>query len=186
MIFAMIPVTELRAGTIFKDGGEPLKVLKYTHKKLGRGKANIRVRVRNLRTGVILEKVFHSGAKVPEAEVVKKSVQFLYQDGKQLHFKDLETGQKLSLPRQRAGDFLVGGTTVKILFFEEKPLSVELPPTVELRVKKTEPGIKGNSATNIYKPATLESGYKLQVPLFINEGDTIKVNTETGKYISRV
>ena len=185
----MIPVTELRAGTVFKDNGDPFLVLKYFHQKLGRGKANIRVKVKNLRSGTTLEKVFNSGAKVPEADVVKKSVQFLYQDGKQLHFKEPETGQKISLVKSlapEAGNFLAKGAEVKILFFEDKPLSIELPPTVELKVKKTEPGIKGNSATNIYKPATLESGFKIQVPLFINEGDVVKVNTETGKYIARV
>lgn len=184
----MIPVTELRAGTIFLERGNPCQVLKYAHTKLGRGKANIRVKIKNLRTGTILEKVFNSGAKVEEAEVSKESVQFLYQDGENLHFKDLETEQKIDLPLSlapEAGNFLAKNFEVKILIFAGEPLSVELPPTVELKVKKTEPGIRGNSATNIYKPATLESGYKLQVPLFINENDVIRVNTETGKYISR-
>ena len=185
----MIPVTELRAGAIFKDSGEPFQVLRYQHKKVGRGNATIRVKARNLRTGATLERSFNSGAKVEDAEVSKKSVQFLYQDGKELHFKDLETEQKLSLPLSLApdaGNFLSKTQEVKVLTFEDEPLAVELPTTVELKVKKTEPGIKGNSATNIYKPATLESGHKLQVPLFVNEGDTIKVNTESGKYVSRV
>ncbi len=185
----MIPVTELRAGTIFKDSGEPFQVLRYQHKKVGRGNATIRVKARNLRTGAVLEKTFNSGSRVEDAEVSKKSVQFLYQDGKNLHFKDLENEQKLSLPislAPEAGNFLSKNMQVKILSFEDEPLAVELPPTVELQVKETEPGLKGNSATNIYKPATLESGHTLQVPLFINEGDTIKVNTESGKYASRV
>jgi elongation factor P len=185
----MIPVTELRAGAIFKDNGDPFQVLKYQHKKLGRGKANIRIKAKNLRTGAILDKTFNSGAKVEEAEVSKKDVRFLYQDGEEIHFQDLENEQKLSLPislAPDAGNFLSKNQEVKILIFEDEPLSVEIPPTVELKVKKTAPGLKGNSATNIYKPATLESGHKLQVPLFINEGETIKVNTETGKYISRV
>jgi len=185
----MIPVTDLRAGAIFKEGNEPFQVVKYTHTKPGRGNAVIRVRIRNLRTGATLEKVFLSGAKVEEADVSKKSVRFLYQDGKNLHFKDLENEHKLSLPLSlapAAGNFLSKNQEVKVLIFEDEPLAVELPSTIELKVKKTEPGIKGNSATNIYKPATLESGFKLQVPLFINEGDTIKVNTESGKYVSRV
>lgn len=185
----MIPVTDLRAGATFLDKGDPFQVLKYTHTKMGRGNAVIRVRARNLRTSATLERSFNSGAKVEEAVVSKKSVQFLYQDGKELHFKDLENEQKLSLPMSLtpdAGNFLSKNAAVKISVFEDEPLAVELPATVELQVKKTEPGIKGNSATNIYKPATLESGHKLQVPLFINEGDTIKVNTETGKYVSRV
>ena len=185
----MIPVTDLRAGAIFKEGNEPFQVLKYTHTKPGRGNAVIRVRIRNLRTGATLEKVFLSGARVEEADVSKKSVQFLYQDGRNLHFEDLESEHKLSLLMSlapTAGNFLSKNQEVKILIFEDEPLAVELPATVELKVKKTEPGIKGNSATNIYKPATLESGYKIQVPLFVSEGDVIKVNTETGKYISRV
>ena len=185
----MISVTELRAGAVFKHNGDPLQVTKYLHKKLGRGKANIRIKAKNLRTGATLDTVFNSGAKVEDIEVVKKSVQFLYQDGKQLHFKDLETGQKLSLSMSLAidaGNFLSKNIQAKILIFEDDPLAVELPSTVELKVKKTEPGIKGNSATNIYKPATLESGHKLQIPLFINEGDTVKVNTESGKYVSRM
>ena len=189
----MVSVTELRAGAVFKDNGDPLQVVKYIHKKLGRGKANVRIRAKSLRTGTTVEKVFNSGAKVEEAEVVKKSVQFLYQDGKQLYFTDSETGDKVFLPCRQAGlpmkeqgNFLSKTQEVKLLVFEGEPLSVELPSTAELKVKKTEPGVKGNSATNIYKPATLESGHKLQVPLFVNGGDRIKVNTETGKYISRV
>lgn len=185
----MIPVTELRGGAVFREGNDPFQVLKYFHTKMGRGNAVIRVRAKNLRTGATLEKSFNSGAKVEEADVSKKSVQFLYQDGKNLHFKDLETEQKLSLPislAPTAGNFLSKTQEVKILVFEDEPLVIELPSTVELQVKKTEPGLKGNSATNIYKPATLESGHKLQVPLFINEGDTIKVNTEGGKYLGRI
>lgn len=185
----MIPVTELRAGAFFKDNGDPFQVLKYTHTKMGRGNAVIRVKARNLRTGATLEKTFNSGAKVEEAEVSKKSAQFLYQDGRELHFRDLGNEQKLSLPMSlapTAGNFLSKTQEVKVLIFEDESLAVELPPTVEMKVKKTEPGIKGNSATNIYKPATLDSGHKLQVPLFINEGDTIKINTETGRYLGRV
>ena len=182
----MISVTELRAGAVFKHEGDPLQVTKYLHKKLGRGKANIRIKAKNLRTGTTLDTVFNSGAKVEEVGVVKKSVQFLYQDGKQLHFKDLETGDKVSLAMDGQGNFLSKNLEIKLLSFEGEPLSIELPSAVELKVKKTEPGIKGNSATNIYKPATLESGHTLKVPLFINEGDTIKVSTETGKYVSRV
>jgi len=185
----MIPVTELRAGAVFKENGSPFQVLRYQHKKVGRGNATIRVKARNLRTGAVLEKTFNSGSRVEDAEVSKESVQFLYQDGKALRFKDLENEQKLSLPMSLAhdaGNFLSKNMQAKILVFEDEPLAVELPPTVELQVKNTEPGIKGNSATNIYKPAILESGHTLQVPLFINEGDTIKVNTESGKYVSRV
>jgi len=182
----MISVTELRKGAVFKQDGDPLQVTQYLHKKLGRGKASIRIKAKNLRTGATLDKVFNSGAKVEGAEVIKKSAQFLYQDGKQLHFKDLETGDKLSLPMSDSGKFLSKDSQAKLLAFEGEPLSIELPSAVELKVKKTEPGVKGNSATNIYKPATLESGHTLQVPLFINEGDTIKVSTETGKYVSRV
>ena len=182
----MISVTELRKGAVFKQDGDPLQVTQYLHKKLGRGKANIRIKTRNLKTGATLDTVFNSGAKVEDVEVIKKSVQFLYQDGKQVHFKDLETGDKMSLPMDWQGNFLSKDTEVKLFVFEGEPLSIELPSAVELKVKKTEPGVKGNSATNTYKPATLESGHTLQVPLFINEGDTIKVNTETGKYVSRM
>lgn len=185
----MIPVTELRAGAVFLDNGEPFRVLKYTHKKLGRGKANIRLKVKNLKTGVTLEKVFNSGAKVEEADMSNLVVQFSYQDKSKLHFEALENGQKISLLKadhQDAGNFLARGVEVKLSLLDDQPLGLEIPATVELKVKKTEPGIKGNSATNIYKPATLESGYKLQVPLFINEGDVIKVNTESGRYVGRV
>ena len=181
----MISVTELRKGAVFKHNGDPLQVTKYLHKKLGRGKASIRIKAKNLRTGATLDTVFNSGAKVEEAEVVKKSVQFLYQDGKQLYFTDSETEDKLSLAMSDSGKFLAKNIEAKLLSFEDEPLSIELPPAVELTVKKTEPGVKGNSATNIYKPATLESGHTLPVPLFINEGDTIKVNTETGEFMSR-
>ena len=183
----MIPVTDLRAGVCFKDRGEPFQVLEYRHVKMGRGNANIKVKAKNLKTGATLEKTFMSGAKVDEVEVNKKNVQFLYSD-QTAHFMDTETFEQYSVAKDILGSgvaFLKEGLKVKILEFEDEVIGVELPRSVDLAVTQTGPNEKGDSSTSVTKPATLETGAVIQVPMFIKEQDLIKVDTENGHYVER-
>jgi len=185
-----ISVTELRKGTIFSEKGTPLLVLEYSHIKMGRGTANIKVKVRNLKTGATLVKTFISGASVDEVEVERKTAQYLYSDGALCHFMDPKTFEQFSLPRQgfmaQAVPFLKEGEKVVLIYFQGEPLSVELPLKVNLRVVEAGPSAKGDTKVSATKEVVLETGYKLQVPMFIAEGDIIAVNTESGSYIGRV
>ena len=184
----MIPVTNLRAGTVFKENGQPLLVLKYEHQKLGRGKANIKVKARNLKTGAVSERTFISGAKVEEAEVEKKSLQFLYLEGNKAVFMDPKSFEQIETKRESLGGqegFMKEGMKADILFFEGALVNIELPTAVALEVKETGPGVKGDTATNIFKPAVLENGLTAKVPLFVKIGDKIKVDTKSGEYVER-
>ena len=185
----MLSVTELRKGTVFAEGGVPFLVLDYTHTKMGRGAANIKTKVRNLKTGAIVEKSFISGATIEEAEIARKKGQFLYSDNTKCYFMDLQSFEQFSIPfaiAEGVTKFLPEGTETTILYFEEEPLSVELPLKVTLKVTETGPSEKGDTRSAGTKEAVLETGYKLQVPMFIKVGDVICVNTETGKYVERV
>ncbi len=192
----MISVTELRSGRTFEENGEPFVVLKYEHLKMGRGTANIKVKVRNLKTGAVLEKTFISGAKVSEISTVKRKLQYLYCGATSsayckdnFYFMDPKTFEQLEIPRDLISDqapFLREQAMVDVLFWSEKPLSIELPPKMEFEVKETGPGVKGDSATNIFKPAVLDNGLKIKIPLFINQGERILVDTRTGEYVERV
>ncbi|MBI5465550.1 elongation factor P, partial [Candidatus Gottesmanbacteria bacterium] len=166
----MIPVTNLRSGTCFTDGKDIFQVLSYEHIKLGRGTANIRVKVKNLKTGATTEKTFISGAKVEEAVLEKKEAQFLYatnnkqQTTNNYVFMDPKTFEQFELGEDKIGKvvhFLKEGSEYKILFYQDEPLTVELPIKMEFTVAETEPGFRGNSATNIFKDAILETGAKV-------------------------
>lgn len=184
----MINVTDLRAGTTFQVNGVPYIVVKYTHTKLGRGGANVRVQAKNLKTGAIEEKAFMSGGKVEEAPTFKRPMQYLYLDGEKGVFMDPTSFEQIEIPQRVIKEqirFLKDGETVDILFFNQIPLSIELPPKVKLLVRETGPGVRGNSATNIWKPATLENGLVVKVPLFVEVGDKIIVDTRVGEYVER-
>lgn len=184
----MIPVTELRAGRTFQIDGTPYLVLKYTHKKLGRGGAIVRVSARNLKNGAIEEKTFGSGSTVERITTAKRKLQYLYQDADSAFFMDPKTYEQVEIAKKVLGtslEFLKEGQGADVLFWDETALSVEIAPKVTLAVSETGPGIKGNSATNIYKPATLENGLKIKVPLFIKAGDRVVVDTRTGEYVER-
>lgn len=184
----MLSVTSLRNGTIYKENGAPWLVLKYQHTKVGRGNASIKVKVRNLLTGSITERTFVSGAAVEEADVEKLKVQYLYRANSEANFMETSTFEQLTLPLNLVEEslgFLKEGLEVYIFQFEGKPVSVELPLSVVLTVAETEPGFKGDSATTVLKPATLETGLKLGVPLFVKVGDMIKVDTRSGEYVGR-
>ena len=185
----MVNVTDLRSGVTFVENGKPYVVLKYDHKKLGRGNAVIKTQVRNLRTGNVEERGFTSGGKVEEIFTTRRQVQYLYKDDKTAVFMDPESYEQIEIPLKVIAEpirYIKEGEVVWVLFWENEPLSLELPPNVAMKIHYTDPGVKGNSATNIYKSATLENGLNVKVPLFINNGDIIRLDTRTGDYIERV
>jgi len=185
----MLPVTNLRNGTFFEENGVPFEVLKYTHTKLGRGSANIKVKICSLKTGVLSEKTFISGAKVALAELEKKEAQFLYQDGDSYCFMDSTSFDQFSLPQKILGNkakFLKEGEKVKILFYKGESLSIELPLKVKLKVVEAPPGIRGNTSTNIFKEVVLENKMTVKTPLFIKTGDIIVVDTRNGGYVKKL
>lgn len=184
----MINVTDLRAGATFIEDGKPFIVLKYEHKKLGRGNAVIKTQVRNLRTGAVEERGFNSGNKVEDIVTTKQQLQFLYSDPSNASFMNMKTFETIEIPLPIVQDevkYLKEGDQVYILFWDNDPLSIELPPSVVLTITATDPGVKGNSAANIYKSAKLENGMTVRVPLFIETGEKVRVDTRTGDYIER-
>ena len=184
----MISVTQLRAGTFFEEKGEVFEVLSYEHTKMGRGSGNIRVKVRNLETGAIIDKTFITGASVNEANLAKIKAQFLYQDGENFHFMDSQTFEQYAISGRRLGEqnkFLKEGLELYLLVYKEKPLAVELPRALVYKVTQTGPSYKGNSVTNVYKPAVLENGLEIKVPVFIKAGEIVKIDTKTGEYLER-
>jgi|SRR3989304_8828608 len=184
----MISATDLKNGTPFLHYDKPYQVIKYTLIKMGRGGAVVKVSARNLETGSVTEISYSSNATVDEANTVKRKLQYLYKDPRSAIFMDPRTFEQVEIPLSTLGEqisFVKEGDTGDVLFWEDKALSVALPAKVELKVVEADPGVKGNSATNLYKPAVLENGLKIKVPLFIREGDKIKVDTRTGEYIER-
>lgn len=185
----MIDVNELRKGVTFELDGQLFKVLDYSHNKPGRGNATIRTKVRNLRSGVTLEKTFQSGDRVQDVRLDYHTVQYLYRDGDLYYFMDTETFEQPALSAQMLSDavnFLREGMEVKLTVFNGEPLDVEMPVTVELKVVDAEVGVKGDTATGASKFVTTETGYRVQVPLFVNTDDTIRIDTRTGEYLTRV
>ncbi len=184
----MIEATNLKNGVTFLSNGKPYIVIKYNHIKMGRGGAVVRVTSRNLETGTIEEKTFSSNVKVEDIKTQKLKLQYLYNDGSSAVFMNPNNYDQIEIPLRIIIEeikFIKEGDNADILFWDEKPLSVEIPPKVVLKITSTVPGVKGNSATNMYKPAVLENGLNLKVPLFINEGDSIRVDTRTGEYVER-
>jgi elongation factor P len=181
----MIGVTELRAGTIYEENGNLLQVLSYEHIKMGRGSANIKVKVKNVRTGSTTDKSFINGAKVNDVQVFKRDLQYLYKDGDLAYFMNPQTYEQINIPLKIIGSdvfYLKEGESFNISFLENEALSINLPPKMVFSVTETAPGVKGNSATNVFKDATLENGITVKVPPFIKVGDKVKVDTRTGAY----
>ena len=186
----MIGVQDLRKGTTFIDeDGNLYKVLEYQHVKQGRGNAVIKTKLRNIKTGATIDKNFQSGGRVQDVRLDHHTVQYLYNDGETYHFMDKETYEQPALSKEILGDtakFLKENVTVELLTYEGKPIEVELPTTVDLKVAETAPGFKGDTATGGGKPATLETGVVITVPFFVNAGDTVRVDTRDGSYVTRV
>jgi elongation factor P len=185
----VIDVNDLRKGVTFEYDGNLYKVLEYTHNKPGRGNATIRTRVRDLRSGSVLEKTFTSGDRVQDVRLDYHTVQYLYRDGDLFHFMDTETFDQPVIQGRVLGDaarYLKEGLEAKLTFYAEEPLDIELPTSVDLEVTQADMGVKGDTATGATKAVTTQTGLKVQVPLFVEQGDTIRVDTRTGGYLTRV
>ena len=184
----MISATELKNGTTFVMDSNPYRVVKYTHQKIGRGGATVRLSVRNLRTGAHEDKTLNSTAKVDEISTQKRSLQYLYSDGSTASFMDPVSFEQIEIPRSLIENELIyikEGENVDVLFWDEKPLSVDIPLKVNLTVVDAPPGVKGDTASNMYKTAKLENSLQVRVPLFIKTGDRVRVDTRTGEYVER-
>ncbi|MDO8269826.1 MAG: elongation factor P [Candidatus Levybacteria bacterium] len=183
----MISVTDLKSGIAYEEEGNILQVISYEHIKMGRGSANIKVKVRNLTTGAILEKSYINGANVKDIYLESRQLQFLYKDDERAYFMDPRSYEQVdvSLKNLAGHEFLLEGNEAIVQMNNGEALSLLLPPKVTLKVTDTAPGVKGNSASNVYKDATVENGMKVRVPLFINTGDSVVVDTRDGSYTKR-
>lgn len=184
----MISVNDLRTGLTIKVEGDVYSVIEFLHVKPGKGAAFVRTKLRNVKTGAVREMTFRAGERVERAIVETKQMQFLYSSGDEYFFMDTNTYDQISLTKDDLGDapnYLLENMTIGIQFYEGAPIGIELPTTVNLRVVQTEPGFRGDTATGATKPATLETGITVQVPLFIEQDEIIKVDTRTGEYLSR-
>lgn len=186
---AVLASTELKVGQVFKDEGHTFAVLKYSFMKKGRGQATIRVKVRNFETGSITEKTYSNEQKVEMADVEKRSAQYVYREGNNAVFMDTADFSQFELPAESIEEqlsYLQDGANVVTTFLDGKPLSIEISKSVELKITDTSSAVSGDTATGATKDAILETGLRVQVPLFINTGDVIRVNTDTGEYSGRV
>ena len=177
--------TDLRKGVVFKLDNNPVIVLDFKLVKQGRGSSNVRVKVKNLLTGVTVERTFGGGETVESVDLERKSAQYLYNDGSDAYFMDAQSFEQFSLPLETVESqikFLKEGEKVIALVLDGKPVSIEIPKTVVLEVTQTSQAVKGDTATNATKDATLENGTTIKVPLFIKQGDKVKVNTDRGEY----
>lgn len=184
----MISVNDFRTGLTIELDGDVWQVLEFQHVKPGKGAAFVRSKLRNLRNGNIQERTFRAGEKVPKALVETRQMQYLYESGGEYTFMDNETYDQISLPAERLEyelNFLQENMNVQIVSFKGETIGIQLPNTVELEVVETEPGIKGDTATGGSKSATLSTGFTVQVPLFINKGDRLIIDTRSGQYVSR-
>lgn len=185
----MIDVNDLRKGVTFELDGNLFKVLDYEHNKSGRGNASIRIKARNLITGSTLEKTFISGNRVQDVRLDYQNVQYLYNDGNFYFFMNTETFDQPAVHPDLIGDavgFLKEGMEVKLTFYNNNVIDVELPTSVDLKVIRADVAVKGDTATGVSKKVTVETGKDVDVPYFVNEGDTIRVDTRTGVYVTRV
>lgn len=192
----MIKATELKNGKTFLLSGKPYKVIKYAHSKIGRGGASVKLDLRNLETAKFEKKTLNSNAKVEEIDTIKKPLQYLFGDGKSATFMDQSTYEQTEIPTSSIKtelQFIKEGEIVDVLFWsfdgaqdkDDRPLSVDIPPKVTLKVIQTDPGVRGDTTSNVYKPAKLENQLQLKVPLFVKIGDKIRVDTRTGEYVER-
>lgn len=185
----MISAGEFRKGITFEMDGQPYLVVDFQHVKPGKGAAFVRTKYRNLVTGVLREETFNPNDKYPPAPIETKEMEYLYNDGELYYFMDKETFEQIPLNYEQVEDairYLKENDTVVIRFYKGNAFQVDAPNFVELLVTETEPGVKGDTATNVTKNAVVETGATIQVPMFINEGDRIKIDTRSGEYLSRV
>jgi elongation factor P len=184
----IVNTNQFRNGMHIEHRGSVWRIVEFQHVKPGKGGAFVRTKLKNLETGAVVDDTFRAGEKFPRVHTEVKSVQFLYDDGTEAHFMDEETYEQFGLARADIAHelaFMLPSSTVQILQVNGKPSGIQLPASVELAVADTEPGVKGDTVSNVTKPATLETGAVVQVPLFVNVGDRLKVDPREGRYISR-
>ncbi len=185
----MYTTTDFRKGLKIEIEGQPYVIVDFQHVKPGKGGAFVRTRIKSLMSGNTIDMTFRSGDKVDTPDLEEREMQFLYETGGEYHFMDTQNYEQLFLTPDQLGenkDFLKEGLVIKALFHNKRPIGVEIPMFVELKVTTTEPGVRGDTATGATKPATLESGAVIQVPLFVEEGDVLRIDTRTREYITRV
>ncbi len=184
----MISTNDFKTGLTIEIEGDVYQIVEFQHVKPGKGAAFVRAKIRNMRTGAVVERTFNAGEKIPRARIDRREVQYLYNDGTDYNVMDMESYDQMALTSEQLGDavkFLKENMTIKILMYQGKTIGVDLPNYVELEVVETEPGIKGDTASGGTKPATLETGYVVQVPFFINIGDILQIDTRSGQYLKR-
>ena len=185
----MVVAGDFKNGITFDMDGQVMQVIEFQHVKPGKGAAFVRTKMKNVMTGAVVERTFNPTEKVEPARIERKDMQYLYSDGELYNFMDTETFEQIALNEDAIGDslkFVKENMQVKILSYKGNIFGIEPPNFVELQVTQTEPGFAGNTATNATKPATLETGAEIRVPLFINEGEFIRIDTRTGEYMERV
>lgn len=185
----MIDVNELRKGVTFEQDGDLYRVIDYAHNKPGRGSATIRIKARDLRKGNTLEMTFNSGNRVQDVRLEYHNAQFLYADDRFFYFMDNQSYEQYPVNKEILGDqaeFLKANMDVKLMFFGTEALDVELPTSVDLLVTRADPSVRGDTATGVTKKVLTETGLSVQVPSFVEEGDTIRVDTRNGNYVTRV
>jgi len=185
----MLNLADIKTGKSITINNEPYLVIFHQHSKTGRAGAVLRTKIRNLRSGAVMEKTFQGSDKVEDADIAKTKAQFLYREGESFYFMDAATYEQFSLPQNVLGDltkFLLENTEVTILNFNSRPINIELPIKMEFRVAEAPPAIRGNTADGGSKQVTLETGIKTNTPLFVKVGDVVRINTETGEYVERV
>jgi len=184
----MITAGDFRNGVTFEMDGQVVSIIEFQHVKPGKGAAFVRTKIRNVITGAVVEKTFNPTEKFPTAFIERRDMEYLYEDGDLYYFMDNETYEQTPIGKDVLGDnfkFVKENMVCKVLSYKGNVFGVEPPTFVTLQVTQTEPGVKGDTATNVTKPATLETGAEIKVPIFINEGDTIQIDTRTGEYMSR-
>jgi elongation factor P len=185
----VISTSDLKKGATIELDGKLMTILEYNHIKMGRGSAQVRIKFRDVRSGAITEQSFQAGTKWPRARVETREMQYLYNDDQFFYFMNTESYEQIPVARDKVGDanrYLKENDVCQLVMYGDEVIGIELPLTVELVVTATDPGFKGDTATGGNKPATLETGLVVQVPLFVEEGQKIKVNTDSGAYIERV
>ncbi|HEY3063209.1 MAG TPA: elongation factor P [Chloroflexota bacterium] len=185
----MISTSDLKRGAMMELDGQIVQILSYEHQKIGRGSAQVRLKVKNIRSGAIFDTTAQAGSKWPRIRLDQRDVQYLYSDGDLHFFMDKDTYEQFPLSPAQLGEavnYLKDGMEMEVLMYESEPVGVDMPLNVVLEVTQTDPGFKGDTATGGTKPAQLETGLTINVPLFVNTGDKIRVDTRDGSYIERV
>lgn len=185
----MISSNDFRTGTTIEINGDVFQVIDFQHVKPGKGAAFVRTKLKNIRTGGVVERTFNAGEKVPKARVDYRQMQYLYNDGESYNFMDNESYEQIALTADQLGDavkWLKDNMVISVILFQEKTIGLELPNFVELEVTETAPGIKGDTASGGTKPAVVETGATVNVPFFVNVGDIIQIDTRSGDYMKRV